>query len=223
MKKRVGIVLRPDTILSGKNVYILLDSIRKIIISYNCIPVPISPNTIDVHQILSDEKQIELVNEIKNLDGIILQGGNDFYDYDRIIAKYFLNNDIPILGICLGAQLLSSISENNLEKIDLDKYNNHLFNDHNIKHEIIIDKNSFLYEIIKEEKILVNSFHKSMIKPNSKFTVSAYSIDNVVEAIEFKNKKFALGLQWHPEKEPYDKYNKKIFDKFFDTIKRNRS
>ncbi len=220
MKKRVGVVLRPEIIKSGKEVYSLLDSFRKIIISYDCIPIPLAPNVYDPHKVLNDIQKKELIAEVKNLDGLILQGGDDFFDYDKVIAKYFIDNDIPVLGICLGAELLASLNYYNIELIDLKNHNNHKFSNFNSTHDIILNKNSFLYQIIKKEKIKVNSFHKSAIKNIDNFIVSAYSTDNIIEAIEFKNKKFALGVQWHPEKAPFEVNNKKIFDKFFNTIKK---
>ena len=50
---------------------------------------------------------------------------------------------------------------------------------------------------------------------NSNLDTGAISSDNVVEAIESDNKKFFVGIQWHPENMyTYDLNSRKIFDYF---------
>ena len=69
-------------------------------------------------------------------------------------------------------------------------------------------------EILKKDKILVNSRHKSAIKKTN-YRVSSISKDNIIESIEIPNHKFFLGLQWHPENlYDIDPNSKKIFDYF---------
>ena len=47
---------------------------------------------------------------------------------------------------------------------------------------------------------MVNSFHHQIVnKVAEGFLASAISKDGVVEAIEKKDHKFMLGVQWHPE------------------------
>jgi putative glutamine amidotransferase len=46
----------------------------------------------------------------------------------------------------------------------------------------------------------VNSHHHQSVKRTGESVrVSAVSGDGVIEAIEILNKKFCLGVQWHPE------------------------
>ena len=81
-------------------------------------------------------------------------------------------------------------------------------------HEVKIIKDTLLYRIIKKEKILVNSRHKSSIN-NSKYKINAISKENVIEAIEIPNKRFFLGIQWHLENMyMIDINSRKIFDYF---------
>ena len=69
--------------------------------------------------------------------------------------------------------------------------------------------------IITEVTILVNSKHRYHVTETNKFKVSAYSEDGLIEAIEMPNKKFVLGVQWHPEKMYYyDENADKIFKRF---------
>ena len=46
----------------------------------------------------------------------------------------------------------------------------------------------------------VNSYHHQAVKtPADVVEVMAFSEDGLVEAVSVKNKKFAVGVQWHPE------------------------
>jgi len=86
-------------------------------------------------------------------------------------------------------------------------------------HKVIIDNNSILFKILKEKEIYVNSRHTSAIK-NTPMNVSAISTDNVIEAVEDKNKKCFIGLEWHPENMvEYDKNSNKIFKYFINKCK----
>ncbi len=215
MKKRVGLVLRPDINGTNKDIYEIYDNFRKIIIDNNCIPVGIIPNTLDINNKLSDDEINELINELHRCDGIICQGGDDFYDYDKVIVKYAIEKDIPILGICLGMQLMSSIHEDNISLLD-NNYHNHKDCDHNIT----IDKNSKLYSIIGEESLIVNSYHKEHVNNPGIYEVSAYSDDRVIEGLEYNNNTFNIGVQWHPERNMEKDYNQKLFKAFFETIEK---
>ncbi|MFV0249898.1 MAG: gamma-glutamyl-gamma-aminobutyrate hydrolase family protein [Bacilli bacterium] len=84
-------------------------------------------------------------------------------------------------------------------------------------HFVNIVKNTLLYNIIDNSLINVNSKHRYHVTKVNNFIVSAYSEDGLIEAIELKNKKFVLGVQWHPEKMlDYDEYANKLYNYFID-------
>ena len=130
-------------------------------------------------------------------DGIIFQGGTDIYKYHYDILEYAINNNIPVLGICMGHQIIGlySTSKNEDDLINVDNHN-----DIDMLHKININKNSVLYKLFGDS-ILVNSRHSYRLdKVNIPFIISAYSEDNVIEAIEYiDDNHFVLGIQWHPE------------------------
>lgn len=146
-----------------------------------------------------NEKDINFFLEL--CDAFIIPGGFSWHNLDEIIIEYAIINDKPLLGICAGMQGIgnyknfqrSSLSD----KTVLIENKEHNSNNEYV-HEIII-KGCMLKNILKEDKILVNSRHNSMIVNDDFFDIEAVSPDNVIEAIKVKNKRFILGVQWHPE------------------------
>lgn len=49
--------------------------------------------------------------------------------------------------------------------------------------------------------MLVNSVHHDIVdfELNDMVKINAISDDDIVEGVEVKDKKFIMGLQWHPE------------------------
>lgn len=134
-------------------------------------------------------------NILDMCDGVIFQGGTDIYPYHFEILNYCYNNNIPVLGICMGMQIIGLYQNKQLEE-DLIKVDNH----YNTEHKIIINKDSILYKLYGGNMI-VNSRHNYVIDYiNEPFIVSSKSEDGVIEGIELIDKEhFILGLQFHPE------------------------
>ena len=81
-------------------------------------------------------------------------------------------------------------------------------------HEVKIKKESKLYNIFKTDIIKVNSRHKSIVKYTN-LDVVGISNDGYIEALESKNKKFFIGVQWHPESMiDYDEKQNNLFKYF---------
>ena len=194
----------------------------------------------------------EIIEEmVKNVDAIILSGGNDIFPllygeepkeklgeifpdrdkFETILINTAVKLKKPILGICRGHQLINVTFGGTLHQ-DL-SYGENVTIKHFQKakwniftHSISIDKNSFLNDIFEVSGIgFVNSFHHQIInKIAPGFKVIAKSSDNVIEAIEnLDSENLILGIQWHPEMmAATDKYAHKIFKKFIDYVKDNK-
>ena len=116
-------------------------------------------------------------------------------------------------------QLISCFKKN-IEIVPIETGINHKQDDDNLlTHYVNIEKNSILYKILDKDKIKVNSFHRMMATPNEKLNIVAYSLDGVIEGVEIPNKKFILGIQWHPEiSYNIDENSKKIIDYFVEVL-----
>lgn len=215
MKKIIGVIARPDKNITSKNVFIMYDAFKNIILENNMLPLNIIPPTTNINSAMKSDELKDFYNLLNLCDGLILQGGDEFYDYDKKVVEYAINKDVPILGICLGMQVMASLEENNLKKLDSNLHNQ----EKNYAHSIKISENSLLYKILNKDKINVNSYHKEHVISSGIYKIVAKSNDNVIEAIEYNKNKFNVGLQFHPEKTYYiDDNMKKIFKYFFDIV-----
>jgi putative glutamine amidotransferase len=172
---------------------------------------------------ISEEETIELY--LEKIQGLVISGGLDldpiYYgeeplptlgainperaNFEIMLAKRALNRDIPILAICGGCQLLNVVAGGTLYQ-DINSQVSDVLNHRQRAprwypfHTVKIHRDTKLYQILKEEKIRVNSRHHQAIKKLGKdFIVSGEAEDGIIEAIENPNLKFCIGVQWHPE------------------------
>lgn len=209
MEGFIAVLARPMKNEYGRCVTALYDSIKEMIYENNFIPLLIIPN-------LFESKNIESAREILKLcKGIIFTGGSDIYPYDLELIKYVYENDIPVLGICLGMQTMSVFKDGIMKDFDSNK---HLSKDYYV-HKIRIDKDSILYKILGKNEIKVNSRHISYID-ETKLDISSISEDGFIESVEDKNKKCFIGTQFHIE-DMKDENAKKIITYFIERCREN--
>ncbi|MEG0026290.1 MAG: gamma-glutamyl-gamma-aminobutyrate hydrolase family protein [Bacilli bacterium] len=199
MKPIIGIVMRPELSSGKKPIMYTYKVISTAIIKCGGIPLGIEPtetqkyfgkNLFDTFK-MSTENFLDTKQIIDLCDGIICQGGDDFYDYDLKIIKYCYDNDIPLLG----CQAMGYLFKGEVKRLD------HLEHDcpgHKYSHRVVLNKDSKLYDILKVSSFMVNSRHRDYIVKTD-LDVSCFSDDFLIEAVEDKHKKFFIGVQWHPE------------------------
>lgn len=172
---------------------------------------------------VADKQQARLL--IPRLDGIIFSGGNDVapwlfgreplpgigsWDTRRDEWEIELCNRawdarLPMLGICRGCQLINvaragtlmqDIARSNSEAI----LHNPAIPHDELCHHIHIEKGSVLSTLFAPGALLVNSLHHQAVEePAADFKVTARSQDGIIEALEAKDGRFVLALQFHPE------------------------
>ena len=170
--------------------------------------------------------------DINKLDAVILSGGNDInpslYGEDKDahntpldtkrdsfeleVLNQAYKRQIPILGICRGAQLINIYFKGNLYPtiLDLDEYIIHKNSIFPIK-KVFIKRFSKLFKIVKKEEVVANSIHNQAIKDVGEDLKVTAKHDKIIEAIEKVDYPFLLGVQWHPEYLVYLEEHRKIF------------
>lgn len=127
--------------------------------------------------------------------------------FDFTIIKAFNDANKRILGICRGIQAINVCFGGSLYQ-DIENHKLSREERHNVK----IEKDSFLYDCYKTEQMQVNSLHHQAVKKVAEgFKVIARSDDGIVEGIENKN---IVAVQWHPEY----MMDMKFFEHFIDKI-----
>ncbi len=209
MKPIIGIVLRQEN-----DSQIIKESILKAITKYggDFLLLPIT----NLH---NENEEERIKGWLNSCDAYLFPGGDTVTDFDLFVLKEALNQNKPILGICLGMQLMASYPEKErLEKLD---NLNHKQEGSLYVHQVSIIRDSNLYEVIKRDNINVNSRHSYKIKDPGSFKVVATSPDGVVEAIENTAHPFQIGVQWHPEDMVnHEESSKRIFQKFIEIAKK---
>jgi putative glutamine amidotransferase len=232
-KPIIGIIGRPNTTLRFEYACMsVLSGYRRAVIKSKGIPIGILPTqnicyeevSVKDAPALTEAEKDDIIAQINLCDGLIFPGGNRIYDYDLFIAEYALEHDIPVLGTCMGMQILARVEFTKDEQNDVLKLIEtgieHRQSDKKYVHYVDIEKDSKLYSIIGEEKIKVNSRHKYCVNKLKTAKVSAISEDGIIEGIEFPNKKFAIGVQWHPEDMVlYDEPMEKLMTAFINACK----
>ena len=224
IKPIIGIVGR---LYSGESNIICVEEVRLAVIKFGGIPLlilPVDKEEMSCKNLYSEDEINDLERVLSLCDGFILPGGDTWYSLDEVVIDYAIRRDKPLLAICLGMQALSKVlsGEKEIAYDNTIKNNtliNHLEPNKDYVHSVIIDKNSKLYFIIGEEKIWVNSRHSYHVPELDNTLICARSSDGLIEGVELKDKKFIIGVQWHPESNLEDEHSKKLFKAFFDNFK----
>jgi putative glutamine amidotransferase len=128
----------------------------------------------------------------------------DAFEWEAAKAAWDL--DLPTLGICRGIQVLNVAHGGTLVR-DVSE----LGNADELKHvqeapfdrpchHVSIDPTSQLGRILGKDEACVNSIHHQAIctvAPDAR--VVAKATDGTLEGIEFDQRTFCIGVQWHPE------------------------
>ncbi len=200
MRPIIGVVARPYITDNNRNALCILENIRNAIIRAGGIPHIILP-TQDMIYInnkekpLTDEDKEILDAQLDICDGLLMPGGDMIYFYDRYLCQRANEKDMPLLGICMGMQVMCNYNNENKNV----KVEGHKLPEKEYVHEVDIAKDSKLFSILNSEHFKVNSLHGYMVPNSGDYTAVAYD-GNVIEGIEKKDKLFNIGVQWHPER-----------------------
>ncbi|MBF0314226.1 MAG: gamma-glutamyl-gamma-aminobutyrate hydrolase family protein [Oligoflexia bacterium] len=161
-----------------------------------------------------DDIDPKLYHEKRNNKGEPID--SDFDLFEKKIVEFALSKKLPILGICRGEQLINVLFGGSLYQDIPSQYElgrttarttNKVVHRKKVKdtyfhprHEVQIEKESTLYTLFNQSIINTNSYHHQGVKDLAPgFKVVARTEDDFVEAIEVKDNKNIMGVQFHPE------------------------
>ncbi len=128
-------------------------------------------------------------------------------DFEIALCREALRRDLPLLAICRGHQVLNVATGGTLvQDIPSEIPGGAGTHDPDVErwqtaHDVEILPGTRLREILRAERVAVNSFHHQSIRDLGRdLVLSALSPqDGVVEGVEMPRKRFVVGVQWHPE------------------------
>lgn len=174
---------------------------------------------------LSDDKAV-LDRFYGTMDGLLLPGGQDIHpmhygeephqkieqvDPKRDVTEIYLTkralaDDMPILAICRGEQILNVAAGGTLIQDIHSQVGDHChrhfqdFTEEWPSHSIKVEAGTKLHAIVGGGEVMVNSYHHQAVKDVAPgFVISAAASDGIVEGIESTAHTFAIGVQWHAE------------------------
>lgn len=131
---------------------------------------------------------------------------------DLYLAKKVLACKLPVLGICGGHQLISIALGGKL----VQHVPNAERHKGGVKHPVVISGGRILRGLFGSKKIMVNSYHHQAVETGALgagLEAVAFSDGGrILEAFESLRHPFVLGLQWHPERMPWRRHGRMIFN-----------
>jgi putative glutamine amidotransferase len=144
------------------------------------------------------------------LDGLILAGGADIGAvperdaFEIALGRAAMDADVPLLGVCRGMQLMNVARGGTLiEHLpDVVGHEDHrlvpgAFGDHDVR----LAAGSLAARAAGEETHATKSHHHQGVdRIGEGLEVTGWALlDELPEALEDPSRRFALGVQWHPE------------------------
>ena len=197
---------------------------------------------------LVDEDSLRGVYD--ELDAVFLPGGADIdpltygaaphplcdktdRDRDRVevsLAKWALEDDKPVLGVCRGMQLINVAAGGTLYqdlaedmpgsiKHDYFPYSGQGYARDFLAHDVAVHEGTRLAQLVGAGPLRVNSMHHQGVRELGRGLVAtAEAPDGLIEALEGEDgSAYLFAVQWHPEAlTDSDARTRRLFDDFID-------
>ena len=191
------------------------------------VPVVIAPDVAttlpDGSTFVPDAEGRVAADLLDHLDGLILAGGGDVHphffgeelngaDVKRIdlrrdalelaLSEAALTRDLPIFAICRGCQVLNVAAGGGM----VQHFEGHRSpKGESAYHDVVVAPASQLRTIVGVDRLAVNTFHHQGLDQAtlaSSFVAVGYADPDcwLVEAFEAPAQRWAIGVQWHPER-----------------------
>jgi len=159
---------------------------------------------------------------IARIDALVIAGGRDvdpsLYDeaaheqtdspdhrrdrFELLMTRAAIDADLPFLAIARGMQLLNVARGGTLIQHLPDRLGNESHKPDPVKltvHDVQISPDSKLSRILGPTAQVPAAHHQAINSIGSGLLTVAWTLDQVVEAVELQGHRFGLGVQWLPE------------------------
>ena len=152
-------------------------------------------------------------------------------DFESTVLADALARDVPVLAICRGHQLfnvahggslLQHLEEREPHRARRNRETGEIDSGW---HEVEVVPGSRLANILGAERVRTNSRHHQAVTPERVapgLAVVATTEDGVVEALEAPERRWALSVQWHPERDELAAESTALFEAFVDAARAGR-
>ncbi len=156
----------------------------------------------------------------KELDAMLIGGGNDIspehyqgdmeaqvkldHERDKLeIAwiKLTIEQGLPLMGICRGAQLINVVLGGNLHQ-DIRGMRRLTYNRPGLlpTKQVHVEADSTLATICGKTRLRVNSLHHQAVdQAADELRIVGRDLDELPQAVESRTQQRIIGVQWHPE------------------------
>ncbi|WP_031388270.1 gamma-glutamyl-gamma-aminobutyrate hydrolase family protein [Desulfonatronum thiodismutans] len=145
-------------------------------------------------------------------------------ELEQSLLRSALERDLPILGICRGAQLINVTLGGTLHQ-HLTGFYQESPNIRSLlpRKTIQVEPDSLLARGLKCVICGVNALHDQAVdKLGRTVRVTAREPNGVIQAVEATSKTFVLGVQWHPEYLPHHRRQQRLFRALVQTAQESR-
>ena len=128
--------------------------------------------------------------------------------FNLALVREACARDLPLLGVCFGMQMMGLAHGAPLEQ-HMERADGHV---KGVEHPVRALPATRLASLVGEEDFPVPSFHhQALLAPGDGMVASAWAEDGTLEALERPDLRYALGVQWHPERAPRSAATQALF------------
>ena len=127
--------------------------------------------------------------------------------WEVALCRAALDDDLPILAICRGLQVLNVAMGGTLHQHLPEVIGNSLHREvvgQLTSNEITLLEDSAVGSIVGTRTEGLCHHHQAVDRLGRRMRAVGFAADGTVEAVEVAGQEFALGVQWHPEDNPDD-------------------
>ncbi len=164
--------------------------------------------------------QSDAVALVAALDGLLVPGGDDLpppggagdlpldpvtpaqLAFDRALLDAARARELPVLGICYGAQLMALHGGGSLHyhlPTERPELPSHRLGTDDATHALHVEPGTRLSRVLGDAALVNSLHHQGVASVGDGWRVAARAADGLIEALESRDGAWRLGVQWHPE------------------------